>query len=56
LFTSSTLQFNLKVDTVIVDEGACVPEYAVPQLLALYPNNLVLLGDHKQVCQEPPCQ
>jgi hypothetical protein len=29
-----------------------VPEYAIPQLLALLPTNMVLLGDHKQVWDE----
>jgi branched-subunit amino acid transport protein len=43
------LQFELCVDTVVVDEAGCVPEYAIPQLLALLPTNMVLLGDHKQV-------
>lgn len=45
----STLQFVLQCDTIVVDEAACVPEYAIPQLLSLRPKNLVVLGDHKQV-------
>lgn len=42
------MQFNLVTDTVVVDEAACVPEYAIPQLFALRPKNMILLGNPKQ--------
>ncbi len=40
---------DLALDTIIVDEAGCVQEMAVPMLLRLHPNNLILVGDHLQL-------
>eukprot|EP00435_Cladocopium_sp_Y103_P023344 s762_g5.t1 len=40
---------ELHVHTVVVDECGCTPESSTALLLRLRPNNLVLVGDHKQL-------
>lgn len=40
---------ELQVHTVVVDECGCTPESSTALLLRLRPNNLVLVGDHKQL-------
>ena len=54
--TSTALRLSPKVklpqvtlDTVIMDEAACVLETAVPVLLSLGIKNLTLVGDHNQL-------
>ena len=42
----------LQVHTVVVDECGCTPESSTALLLNLQPQNMVLLGDHRQL---PPC-
>ena len=37
------------IRTAIVDEASLLPEYAVPRLLTLELDNLILVGDHKQL-------
>lgn len=40
---------DLRVHTVIVDECGCTAESSVALLLNLQPDNLILVGDHKQL-------
>ena len=40
---------GLLVGTIIVDEAGAVAEYALPTLLNLQPENVVLVGDHFQL-------
>ena len=42
-------EVDLKLDTCIVDEAGCVLEVSIPILLRFCPNNLLLIGDHKQL-------
>lgn len=39
----------LKMHTIIVDECGCTPESSIALLLRLTPQNLILVGDHKQL-------
>ena len=47
VLSDNNIQLNL--DSCIVDEAGCVLESAIPVLLRFNPNNLVLIGDHKQL-------
>ena len=42
-------EVKLNIDTCIVDEAGCVLESSIPILLRFQPNNLILIGDHKQL-------